>query len=159
MSETVNEFAPAVAALVGRLAGGAVGRMAGGAVSSATGGAGLASRLATNIAAKATTDKVEDILSDKPEDSKEEACEKCGCEENCEECGCNYCKQKVVQKKRDLGSLENKYNIEMKERVEIVKFLKHLNEKNYAEAHKYLKNIMEAKLSKRIAASKGVKVF
>lgn len=147
MSNTVNEVAPLIAAMAGRLAGGAVASAA---------GEGLAGRLASGLASKAVEDRVNDMMTDK---EKEEACEKCGCEENCEECGCDYCKQKVVQKKRDLGSLENKYNIEMKERVEIVKFLKHLNEKNYAEAHKYLKNIMEAKLSKRIAANKGVKVF
>jgi len=47
----------------------------------------------------------------------------------------------------------------MKERVEIVKFLKRLNEKNYAEAHKYLKKIMEAKIKHKIAANKSIKVF
>lgn len=148
MSEQLNEFVPALAALAGELAGAEV---------AAAAGEGLAGRLAAGAASKAVSNKVEDVLSSK--DEKEEACENCGCEENCEETGCDYCKQKVVQKKRDLGALENKYNIEMKERVEIVKFLKHLNEKNYAEAHKYLKNIMEAKLQKRIAANKGVKVF
>lgn len=146
MSKTVNEIAPALAAIAGNIAGRAVASVV---------GQGLVGGFGSGLASKV----VGDALTDKREEEKEEACEKCGCEENCEETGCDSCRQKVVQKRRDLGALENKYNIEMKERVEIVKFLKHLNEKNYAEAHKYLKNIMEAKLSKRIAANKGVKVF
>ena len=35
----------------------------------------------------------------------------------------------------------NKYNTVMKERTHIAQLLKNLNEKNYAEAHKYLKKI------------------
>jgi hypothetical protein len=150
MSKQLNEFVPALAAIAGELAGAEV---------AATAGEGLAGRLAAGAASKAVSNKVEDILSKKGENETEEAGESCECKENGEEAGCDCCRQKVVQKKRDLGTLKNKYNIEMKERIEIVKFLKHLNEKNYAEAHKYLKNIMDAKLQKRIAANKGVKVF
>jgi hypothetical protein len=146
MSKPIEEAVPLVAALAGRLAGGAV---------ASTAGEGLAGRLAAGLASKAAEHKVEQMM----DHEKEEACDTCGCEENCEETGCDSCRQKVAQKKRDLEAIKNKYNIEMKERVEIVQFLKHLNEKNYALAHKYLKNIMEAKLSKRIAANKGVKVF
>lgn len=145
MSKKITEAAPIIAALAGRLAGGVV---------TSAAGEGLAGRLAAGVASKAVENKVEDMIS-----NKEEACESCGCEENCEQIGCDSCKQKVVQKKRDLEAAKNKYNIEMKERVEIVKFLKHLNEKNYAVAHKYLKTIMEAKLQKRIAATKGSKLF
>ena len=53
----------------------------------------------------------------------------------------------------------NKYNTVMKERADIAQLLKNLNEKNYAQAHKYLKKIMESKLQSRIASVKGVKLF
>jgi len=118
--------------------------------------AGLAGRLAAGVAIDAATKKIDQMLS---QNHKEEACESCGCEENCEEIGCISCRQKAVQKKRDLGPLENKYNIQMKERAEIVRFLKHLSEKNYAEAHKYLKKVMESKIKSKIAEQKGVKIF
>ena len=76
----------------------------------------------------------------------------CGCEN--EECSC----KKVVEKPVNLPKQTNKY-IDMAERANIVKFLKNLNEKNYAEAHKYLKKIMESKLQKRISNFKGIKLF
>jgi hypothetical protein len=66
---------------------------------------------------------------------------------------------KVDQKIGDFKAQENKYNIEMKDRIEIINFLKRLNEKNYAEAHKYLKKIMESRVKQRIASHKGIKVF
>ena len=76
----------------------------------------------------------------------------CGCES--EECNC----KKVAKKTLNLPVQENKY-INMEERANIIKFLKNLNEKNYAEAHKYLKKIMESKLQARISTYKGVKLF
>lgn len=39
----------------------------------------------------------------------------------------------------------------MKDRKEIVKFLHALSEKNYSDANKYLKQVMESKLKSRIA--------
>lgn len=53
---------------------------------------------------------------------------------------------------------ENKY-INMSEKFLVVNFLKNLNEKNYAEAHKYLHKIMESKLASRIAKNKGLRLF
>lgn len=47
----------------------------------------------------------------------------------------------------------------MQEKINVLKFLKHLNEKNYAQAHKYLKSIMEQKLMNRINKNKNVRVF
>ena len=76
----------------------------------------------------------------------------CGCED--EECSC----KKVVEKPVNLPKQMNKY-IDMAERANIVRFLKNLNEKNYAGAHKYLKQIMESKLQKRISSFKGIKLF
>lgn len=66
--------------------------------------------------------------------------------------------KKCLKKAGNLEQEENKYK-GMQEKAFIVKFLKAINEKNYAAAHKYLKQIMETKLSRRIAANKEVKLF
>ena len=47
----------------------------------------------------------------------------------------------------------------MQEKVYIINFLKAINEKNYAAAHKYLKNIMETKLTKKISSCKNIRLF
>lgn len=57
-----------------------------------------------------------------------------------------------------LATESHKYT-SMSHRVNILKFLKCLNEKNYAAAHKYLKSIMEQKIANRIAKCKNTKVF
>jgi len=93
---------------------------------------------------KSLAKKILDRMTNKPAG--------CGCEN--EECNC----KKVAKKPSNLPVLKNKY-INMEERSNIVKFLKNLNEKNYAEAHKYLKKIMESKLQARISTFKGVKLF
>lgn len=67
---------------------------------------------------------------------------------------CKKCAKNMEKKKMS----NNKY-IGMQEKVLIVKFLKSVNEKNYAQAHKYLKAVMETKLASRIAKNKGVKLF
>jgi len=65
--------------------------------------------------------------------------------------------KKCEQKSSNFTGNYNKYN--MQERANLVNFLKQLNEKNYAAAHKYLKKIMEFKLAARIAKNKNLKVF
>ena len=47
----------------------------------------------------------------------------------------------------------------MSEKMLISSFLRNINEKNYARAHKYLKTIVENKLMNRIKNNRGVKVF
>jgi len=69
----------------------------------------------------------------------------------------NMCKKCRKDTQNFVGA-HYKYN-SMQERVHIVNFLKFLNEKNYAEAHKYLKKVMEMKLAKRIALNKNVELF
>lgn len=66
--------------------------------------------------------------------------------------------QKNSEKTLKVNTKENKY-INMSEKFLIVSFLKTLNEKKYAEAHKYLHKIMESKLTVRIAKNKGQKLF
>lgn len=133
MSQPIVEIAPMVA---GALAGAAAQEM----------GVGLAGRLIATTLAKTAAEK----MSAQSEDESEE----CKCGEN-EECGC----KKVVQNPADYMPAGNKYNTVMKERTHIAQLLKNLNEKNYAEAHKYLKKIMESKLQSRIASVKGIKLF
>jgi gas vesicle protein len=133
MNQPIEEIAPIIA---GALAGAAAEEL----------GAGLAGRLIATTLAKTAADK----MSAQSEDESEE----CECGEN-EECGC----KKVVQNPADYMPAGNKYNTVMKERTHIAQLLKNLNEKNYAEAHKYLKKIMESKLQNRIASVKGVKLF
>ena len=69
----------------------------------------------------------------------------------------HMCK-KCRKNSQDFVGAHYKYN-SMQERVNIVSFLKHLNEKNYAEANKYLKKVMESKIAKRIALNKNVRLF
>lgn len=75
----------------------------------------------------------------KPEASEEEANE-----ENCEDCenNCEKCK-------KNKSNALNKITVQ--EKVNISKFLKHLSEKNYSSAHKYLKAIVDDKVNAKIA--------
>ena len=132
MSQPIEEIAPMVA---GALAGAAAEEL----------GVGLAGRLIATTLAKTAAEK----MSTQSDESNE-----CKCGEN-EECGC----KKVVQNPANYMPAGNKYNTVMKERTHIAQLLKNLNEKNYAQAHKYLKKIMESKLQSRIASVKGVKLF
>ena len=132
MSQPIEEIAPMVA---GALAGAAAEEL----------GVGLAGRLIATTLAKTAAEK----MSTQSDESNE--CKWC---EN-EECGC----KKVVQNPANYMPAGNKYNTVMKERADIAQLLKNLNEKNYAQAHKYLKKIMESKLQSRIASVKGVKLF
>lgn len=96
----------------------------------------LASKLAQNVMAK-TADGDEECYEDEQGNIK--MCKKC------------------EQKSKNFTGNYNKYN--MQERANLVNFLKQLNEKNYAEAHKYLKKVMESKLTNRIAKNKNVRLF
>jgi len=80
--------------------------------------------------------------------------EECYEDENGEVKPCKKCAQKA----RVSTTGENKY-IGMQEKIFVINFLKAINEKNYAQAHKYLKSIMETKLAKRIANHKNVRLF
>jgi len=133
MSQPIEEIAPMVA---GALAGAAAEQL----------GAGLAGRLIATTLAKTAAEKMSAQSGDESNE--------CKCGEN-EECGC----KKVVQNPADYMPVGNKYNTVMKEHADIAQFLKNLNEKNYAQAHKYLKKIMESKLQSRVASVKGVKLF
>jgi len=75
----------------------------------------------------------------KPEAAEEEANE-----ENCEDCenNCEKCK-------KNKSNALNKITVQ--EKVNISKFLKHLSEKNYSSAHKYLKAIVDDKVKAKIA--------
>lgn len=75
----------------------------------------------------------------KPEASEEEANE-----ENCEDCE-NNCEKCKKNKSKALNK------ITVQEKVNISKFLKHLSEKNYSSAHKYLKAIVDDKVNAKIA--------
>jgi hypothetical protein len=129
MSEQVVEMMAAVPAVVGLVAR----------VAATEAGAGLAGRLAAQAGAQHITKK---LLGDS-ENNTEEA------EET---------KEKNSEKSKNLKEEKNKY-IHMGEKYLIANFLKNLNEKNYAEAHKYLKKIMESKLTTRVAAHKKVSLF
>jgi ribosomal protein L22 len=37
-----------------------------------------------------------------------------------------------------------------KEKIKIIKVIEHISKKNYAQAHKYLKSVIEDKITKRI---------
>lgn len=110
--------------------------------------ASLAARLASTAMAKSAPVAPTIAVAQKPSD---EECyeDKDGNMVPCKKCAKNMEKNKVDN---------NKY-IGMREKALIVNFLKSINEKNYALAHKYLKNIMETKLANRIAKNKGVKLF
>lgn len=79
---------------------------------------------------------------------------KCPIHAEDEECDCG----KKVAAPINSSARGDKY-ISMEQRTNILKFLKHLNEKNYAEANKYLKNLMEQKLMARIQKQKNVRIF
>lgn len=108
----------------------------------------LATRLAAAASAKSQPVK---MAAPAQLQAKDEECyeDKNGNVVPCKKCAKNMEKNKVAN---------NKY-IGMREKALIVNFLKSINEKNYAQAHKYLKNIMETKLANRIAKNKGVKLF
>jgi len=85
---------------------------------------------------------------------KEGQDEECYEDENGEMRPCKKCAEKA----QISTTGENKY-IGMQEKISIINFLKAINEKNYAAAHKYLKTIMETKLAKKIASNKNVRLF
>ena len=107
------------------------------------------------IAVKVTTPCASPSLADKLQTKSA-----IGADEECyedEEGNMVPCK-KCLKKAGNFEQEENKYK-SMQEKAFVVRFLKAINEKNNAEAHKYLKQIMETKLARRIAANKGVKLF
>lgn len=68
--------------------------------------------------------------------------------------------KKVVLRVTKLGNGDiNNSRENMSEKMLISSFLRNINEKNYARAHKYLKTIVENKLMNRIKNNRGVKVF
>ena len=75
----------------------------------------------------------------KPESAEDESNE-----ENCEDCE-NNCEKCKKNKSKSLNK------ITVQEKVNISKFLKHLSEKNYSSAHKYLKAIVDDKVNAKIA--------
>lgn len=84
--------------------------------------------------------------------------------EDCEECGCNNSApvpaKKIVLRITKLGEKGiNNLGENMSENALIINFLKSINEKNYARAHKYLKTLVENKLMNKIKNNKGVKLF
>jgi len=84
--------------------------------------------------------------------------------EDCEECGCNNSApmpaKKVVLRITKLGNRGiNNLGENMSEKTLISNFLKSINEKNYAQAHKYLKTLVENKLMNKIKNNKGVQLF
>jgi len=106
-----------------------------------------ANNLVNSLAAKLAS------KTQKPEASEPHTDEECYEDETGNVKMCKKCEKES----RNLTGNYNKYN--MQERVNLVKFLKQLNEKNYAEAHKYLKKVMESKLVNRIAKNKNVRLF
>lgn len=110
--------------------------------------ASLAARLAATAVAKSHPQRVTQGVIRKPSD------EECYEDKDGNEIPCKKCTKNMEKNKVD----NDKY-IGMREKALIVNFLKSINEKNYALAHKYLKNIMETKLANRIAKNKGVKLF
>ena len=106
-----------------------------------------ANNLVNSLAAKLAS------KTQKPEASEPHTDEECYEDETGNVKMCKKCEKES----RNFTGNYNKYN--MQERVNLVKFLKQLNEKNYAEAHKYLKKVMEYKLVNRIAKNKNVRLF
>lgn len=82
------------------------------------------------------------VSTQKP--AKPEAAEEEAKEENCEDCK-NNCEKCKKNKSKALNK------ITVQEKVNISKFLKHLSEKNYSSAHKYLKAIVDDKVNAKIA--------
>lgn len=104
----------------------------------------LASKLQSAVMAKSRPVAIPSQISD----------EECYEDEEANTVQCKKCDENMGKKKMS----NNKY-IGMQEKALIVRFLKSINEKNYAQAHKYLKAVMETKLASRIAKNKGVKLF
>jgi len=99
----------------------------------------LVTSLAAKLASNTNSNKINDEECYEDEQGHIKMCKKC------------------EQKSKNFTGNYNKYN--MQERANLVNFLKQLNEKNYAEAHKYLKKVMESKLTNRIAKNKNVRLF
>lgn len=132
MSSEIKEMAPV--AIIARVVP---------AIAAATGSNNLANTLADKLASKVQ----------KPQSTEVPSSEECYEDESGSVKMCKKCEK---ESKNFTGNY-NKYN--MQERANLVNFLKQLNEKNYAEAHKYLKKVMEAKLLNRIAKNKNVRLF
>ena len=132
MSNELKEMAPV--AVIARLVP---------AATAVSGANNLVNSLAAKLASK----------TQKPEASEPHTDEECYEDETGNVKMCKKCEKES----RNFTGNYNKYN--MQERVNLVKFLKQLNEKNYAEAHKYLKKVMESKLVNRIAKNKNVRLF
>jgi hypothetical protein len=109
----------------------------------------VVARIATEPVEKSLDQKLANKIKDEVVTKSEECYE--------DETGNVRMCKKCEQKSRNFVGNYNKYN--MQERVNLVNFLKQLNEKNYAEAHKYLKKVMESKLANRIAKNKNVRLF
>lgn len=60
---------------------------------------------------------------------------------------------------RSINNTDNSMKTNVSEKSNIVNFLRKLSEKNYAQANKYLVQIMQDKISSRIAAQKKGKLF
>jgi hypothetical protein len=68
--------------------------------------------------------------------------------------------KKIVLRITKLGEKGiNNLGENMSDNTLIINFLKSINEKNYARAHKYLKRLVENKLMNKIKNIKGVKLF
>lgn len=66
----------------------------------------------------------------------------------------------VHKKKKGAGSYDRKEKVEpIKEQLEIRKFIDCVLEKNYAEAYKYLNDVVESKLQTRIEQELSTPLF
>jgi Sec-independent protein translocase protein TatA len=71
-------------------------------------------------------------------------------EENCEECD-RIESIKMKNKKQNDEDEIHGYRKNIQEKNNISKFLKHLSEKNYSSAHKYLKAVLNSKINKTVS--------
>jgi hypothetical protein len=55
------------------------------------------------------------------------------------------------EESEDESEIEHKESYDSTQKIKISKFLKHLSEKNYSSAHKYLKSILEYKINKIVS--------
>jgi hypothetical protein len=60
---------------------------------------------------------------------------------------------------KNINNTDNSMKTNVSEKANIVNFLRKLSEKNYAQANKYLVQIMQDKISSRIASQKKGKLF
>jgi hypothetical protein len=60
---------------------------------------------------------------------------------------------------KNINNTDNSMKTNVSEKANIVNFLRKLSEKNYAQANKYLVQIMQDKISSRIASQKKVNLF